>query len=198
MAKKDAILERSSEVFFKFGLSKISMDELADQIGISKKTIYNNFGSKENLMEEIIHSSLNNLLNDISRVFADEEMNVIDKIQIVLKLVFMHYEKIETPIRVDINAARLMLSPDFICLQNRVKETIGTFGKLCQDQGILKKEVNLDMLPYVFLSSLQGINTWIKPDDLSFNKMDLLKYTINLLLESILTPSAMDEYLKTN
>lgn len=198
MAKKDAILERSSEVFFKFGLSKISMDELADQIGISKKTIYNNFGSKENLMEEIIHSSLNNLLNDISRVFADEEMNVIDKIQTVLKLVFMHYEKIETPIRVDINAARLMLSPDFICLQNRVKETIGTFGKLCQDQGILKKEVNLDMLPYVFLSSLQGINTWIKPDDLSFNKMDLLKYTINLLLESILTPSAMDEYLKTN
>ncbi len=47
---KDRILSRAEEMFLKFGYSKVTMDEIAANIGMSKKTLYKFFPSKEELV----------------------------------------------------------------------------------------------------------------------------------------------------
>ncbi len=197
MSKKDAILKRSSEVFFKFGLNKISMDELADQIGISKKTIYNNYGSKENLLEAIIFSSMEKILEDITEIFISEDKTIVEKIFFAIKKLYTQYSNMETPTRSDPNAARIIFSPECIFLTDQIQEVIQKLAKEGQEQGFIKKHIKIEMVPYVFLNSIRGLSTWIKPESFPFTKLELMKNSIEIILDGILTPKAMKEYLNS-
>ena len=49
---KDKIMAKASELFLKLGFKSITMDDIACEMCISKKTIYKYFGNKEVLIEE--------------------------------------------------------------------------------------------------------------------------------------------------
>ena len=59
MQKKwDPILSAAKRLFIDKGYSATSMDEVAAQSGATKRTVYNNFGSKEGLLEAVIDTSI--------------------------------------------------------------------------------------------------------------------------------------------
>src|SRR5881396_1955129 len=51
---KDRILQHAREKFFTSGFSKVTMDELSADLGISKKTMYQCFHSKDELIDSVI------------------------------------------------------------------------------------------------------------------------------------------------
>lgn len=51
---KESILASARELIIKFGLSNLVMDDVARYCGISKKTIYKVFSSKDELIRELI------------------------------------------------------------------------------------------------------------------------------------------------
>ncbi len=53
MITKERILEKAEELFIKYGIKRITMDEISAQLGISKKTIYLSFADKNELVAEI-------------------------------------------------------------------------------------------------------------------------------------------------
>ena len=63
---KDRILTRAEEMFLKSGYSKVTMDEIASNLGMSKKTLYKYFSSKEELVKEII-SKMRSIATDYHR-----------------------------------------------------------------------------------------------------------------------------------
>lgn len=48
------IVENAEEMFFKYGIKTITMDDIARQLGMSKKTIYQHFEDKDKLVELLI------------------------------------------------------------------------------------------------------------------------------------------------
>lgn len=48
--KREAIISAAKEVFNEFGVQNTSMDKLAAMAGVSKRTVYNHFESKEELV----------------------------------------------------------------------------------------------------------------------------------------------------
>lgn len=52
--KKKRILEASLDLFLKYGIQKVSVVEIAKEAEVSQVTIYNYFGSKEDLIQEVI------------------------------------------------------------------------------------------------------------------------------------------------
>lgn len=52
--KKNAIVEAAAQLFLDKGYGNVSMDEIAAQAGVSKRTVYNHFPSKEILFSEIV------------------------------------------------------------------------------------------------------------------------------------------------
>jgi TetR/AcrR family transcriptional regulator of autoinduction and epiphytic fitness len=56
--KRSAILEGAIDVFISTGYELASMDKIAETAGVSKRTVYNHFGSKENLFQAIVHDFL--------------------------------------------------------------------------------------------------------------------------------------------
>ncbi|MCX5999992.1 MAG: TetR/AcrR family transcriptional regulator [Chloroflexi bacterium] len=49
---REDIRRAAEELFSKFGADKVSMNDIARKAGVSQATIYNNFGSKENLVHD--------------------------------------------------------------------------------------------------------------------------------------------------
>ncbi|MCK5457664.1 MAG: helix-turn-helix transcriptional regulator, partial [Melioribacteraceae bacterium] len=66
--EKHKILLFASEKFFRDGFRKVSMDELAKEMKISKKTIYRHFASKEEIVEATVDSLQTNLKRAIDQI----------------------------------------------------------------------------------------------------------------------------------
>ena len=48
---KDKIIEKAGELFLNLGFKSVTMDEIANELGISKKTLYKYFSNKHSLVE---------------------------------------------------------------------------------------------------------------------------------------------------
>jgi hypothetical protein len=65
---KEKIIEKASELFLKLGFKSVTMDDIAGEMCISKKTIYKYFCNKEVLIEEsttLVHEQLHYVINTI-------------------------------------------------------------------------------------------------------------------------------------
>lgn len=51
---RERILVRARDLFMQFGIRSVSMDDIATEMGISKKTIYQYFADKEELVSAVI------------------------------------------------------------------------------------------------------------------------------------------------
>lgn len=56
---KTRIALKALELFIMYGIRRVSMDEIAVALGMSKKTIYNYFKDKDGLVTEVVQSVLN-------------------------------------------------------------------------------------------------------------------------------------------
>jgi AcrR family transcriptional regulator len=65
---KEKIISKASEMFLKLGFKSITMDDIAGEMCISKKTIYKYFCNKEILIEEstaTIHKEIHQIIDDV-------------------------------------------------------------------------------------------------------------------------------------
>lgn len=53
---QDSILEKAKEMFLERGVKTVTMDDIAREMGISKKTIYTYYSSKEELLQQAVES----------------------------------------------------------------------------------------------------------------------------------------------
>lgn len=65
---KEKIINKASEMFLKLGFKSVTMDDIAGEMCISKKTIYKYFCNKELLIEEstaTVHKEIHEIINTI-------------------------------------------------------------------------------------------------------------------------------------
>ena len=55
------ILKKSGEMFFKLGIRSVSIDDICHELGISKKTFYVYFASKDELVAQLLHVSIDGM-----------------------------------------------------------------------------------------------------------------------------------------
>ena len=79
---KERIKLRANDLFMKFGIRSVSMDDIANNLGMSKKTIYQYYADKDELVDAVIEHEIQHneaLLNinggkigALSKKFYDE------------------------------------------------------------------------------------------------------------------------------
>ena len=71
--KKNQVIEAARKLFHQFGFKKVSMDEIAKEAGVTKKTIYMYFGSKEELLKYFIQEEITNMEKIVEKVEAKHQ-----------------------------------------------------------------------------------------------------------------------------
>lgn len=92
---KDKIVEQSEEKFFKDGFYKTTMDEVASELGMSKKTIYKFFPSKDDLIMAIVKHFMNRMKVKILPALNSDK-NAIEKLGELIKILAGVSEKISS------------------------------------------------------------------------------------------------------
>ena len=59
MELKDRIKQKADELYRRYGVRSVTMDDIASQLGVSKKTIYQCFSDKNELVDAVIADVLN-------------------------------------------------------------------------------------------------------------------------------------------
>jgi AcrR family transcriptional regulator len=65
---KDKIIKKATDMFLKLGFKSVTMDDIAGEMCISKKTIYKYFSNKETLIEEgteVVHQNIHRLMEEV-------------------------------------------------------------------------------------------------------------------------------------
>jgi len=86
MEAQERIRQKADELFRRYGIRSVTMDEIAAQLGISKKTIYQYYADKDQLVDAVavdeIHYSQECCLKD-----AEASANAIEEIFRVMEFV---------------------------------------------------------------------------------------------------------------
>jgi AcrR family transcriptional regulator len=82
LEKKTEILKNVGKLFHKYGIRSVTMDDVASELGISKKTLYQFFKNKEELVSEVINYFIENPGYHLT---GGVEGNPIDRVFILRK-----------------------------------------------------------------------------------------------------------------
>lgn len=82
---KEQILETSSRLFMKYGLRSVTIDDICNELHISKKTFYNYFRQKEELIESIMQSYCEQHKNEHKKNHSFSDDPSLNAIDIVVK-----------------------------------------------------------------------------------------------------------------
>jgi len=175
---KETILQKAGETFLKFGFKSVTMDDIANEMGISKKTIYKYFGNKEELVDEslsFIHQSIHNAVScicekgfnaiqenfEIKKTFKDLFKNTDDSPMYQLQ---KYYPKTFQKLMAD----EFCMFKD--CIQKNIEKGI--------HEGLYRKDIENDLITKFYFSLVMSVH------DTNLHKYN--KNTINSLEVKVL------------
>ena len=84
MSTEEQILKGSEELFFRYGIKGITMDDVAKHLSMSKRTIYEKFPNKDAIVEILMKQHLDKHLADLEK-YRHASSNAIEEICMMLQ-----------------------------------------------------------------------------------------------------------------
>jgi AcrR family transcriptional regulator len=84
MEVKERILTKAADLFMRYGIRSITMDEIATQLGISKKTIYQFFTDKDEMVSAVIDQEISKNENECIQ-FRQDAANAVHQLFLALE-----------------------------------------------------------------------------------------------------------------
>lgn len=91
MNTKERILNSARKLFTDYGYKKVSMDEIASNAGVTKKTVYSYFKDKEELVKYFINEQITQMKNITDKIDA-KDISFVEKINEMI-ITLLHYRK---------------------------------------------------------------------------------------------------------
>lgn len=82
MDKKTAVIESARQLFTLYGYKKVSMDEIARESNVTKKTIYTYFKDKESMFKYFVDEELHNIKKMVDSISKKDD-SIISQISAV-------------------------------------------------------------------------------------------------------------------
>ena len=200
---RELILKTALEQFTRHGIKKVKMDDIASTLSISKRTIYEQFCDKEQLLLEALK-----LHNEI---IHNEGKQIVRKASHTLEIILKLYDKYVDIIS-SINKkffTDLKKYPD-ICKRKKHNEEQNdkkfvAWIEMGRKQGLFREDANLEIFSYILRQNLETIFTAkmdTEENTLSkFPPRELGRTLIIFYLRGISTPKGqeiIETYLKEN
>jgi AcrR family transcriptional regulator len=154
---KERIQQKAGELFRRYGIRSVTMDEIASQLGISKKTIYQFYSDKEALVQDIFKDITDQnkkkciYFKGISENAIHEQYLAGDSAQEI-------FNNMNTSVLFDLNRFHPNVFAEFEkfkkqFLFNSIKENIQRGIK----EGLFRKDIDVDIITWLRLEMISGI-----------------------------------------
>ena len=188
VAGRQRIVSAARAHFFSHGFRRVTMDDLADELGISKKTLYAHFSSKIALLEAVLADKFVGVeakLTEISRAHPHDFPTALREL---LANMQRELDEIKPPFVRDM---RQKAPHVFKTVERRRAALIERFfGKLFiegQRTGMVRKDVPAKLMIEILLAMVQAIMNPPKMEELGMMPRKGFAGILKIVLEGALT-----------
>ncbi len=188
---KEKILKKAEELFLTFGFKSVTMDDIANKMGISKKTIYTHFKNKTQLVKETTLKVFENISQGIDCICSLNK-NPIDEIFEIKTLILEQLKGEKTSPQYQLSKYypeihNTLKKKQFDIMQDCVINNI-TKGIL---QGLYRSEINIEFISRIYFLGMTGIkDEELFPSEI-FSKKQLMESYLEYHLRGIVTEKGL-------
>lgn len=196
-AVRGRILEAARRRFFREGYARVTMDELARELGMSKKTLYQHFPTKAALAAAVMETFRAQVAEGLGRIFEDHTLSLPERLARAFAEAARHLRQIEKPFLEDL--ARFL--PDVWAETERFRsETIarllGDVLREGQAAGFIRTDVPVEIMLRSFQAVAERLVTPSSLMELPYTLPEMIRLVIRLLFEGMLTDAARGDFRK--
>jgi AcrR family transcriptional regulator len=194
MAKREKVIKRAAEMIVDLGVKSLRVDDLASDLGISKRTLYEMFGDKEELLYHSIKSILQSEAREIQAKVAT--------LQLGIPALFETFDAMmaRSALRKRIMENLAKFYPELyerVMTENRdyglatLREKLNTLVK----EGLISEMVNIDlsitMFYYISMGLMRRNGRLVLPEGVT--ELDAFRYTIVNFFRGIATVKGVEQ-----
>ncbi|MBT8281636.1 MAG: TetR/AcrR family transcriptional regulator [Muriicola sp.] len=184
---REKILHKATDLFLTLGFKSVTMDDLANEMGISKKTIYSHFDNKTKLVEACTLELFNNISQGIDTICSLQK-NPIEELYEIKKFAMRHLKDEKA-------SPQYQLQKYYPKIHNTLKMKQFSLMKGCVvdnikrgiSMGIYIPTLNVDFIARIYFSGVTSIKDHtLFPED-EFPKTQLMDDYLEYHLRGIVT-----------
>ncbi|MBT5870805.1 MAG: TetR/AcrR family transcriptional regulator [Bacteroidetes bacterium] len=154
--KKNIIL-KATELFMKLGFKSVTMDDIAKEMGISKKTIYTHFNNKETIIGVVTDHVFETVCHDIDAI-CDLNQNPIQELYAIKKRVMQYMQKEKA-------SPTYQLQKYYPAIYNNIKQRQFSYMQQCVvknlnrglEQDLYRQNIEVQFVARIYFNGITGI-----------------------------------------
>ena len=146
MEAKERIKERAGELFSSIGIKNLTMDALALDLGISKRTIYEHFKDKDDLVIQVIeHQIITN--NQVFLEIISKAGDVIEALFLIIRQEHERFRNINPVYKEDLKKYFPRINECFYQDNEKLKEFSASYTLLekGKSDGVFRSDLNIEI-----------------------------------------------------
>ncbi len=186
---KKRILSTARKYFFTQGYSKATMDELATELHMSKKTLYQFFRSKQFLLESVIYDFFQELHEKINTIIENKTNRKISVLKQFMSQVQAQISQLNLWAFEDIRKN----NPKAWEIINHLEEKLinNELRKLLQEgkkEGTVCQDIDLDLIVLIILNTIKSIVIPEIVSQLSYSTEEVIDMLARIFVHGIAQP----------
>lgn len=154
MEQSERILVKARELFMRLGIRSVSMDDIASHLGMSKKTIYQFFADKDELVDRMMDNELVLMQQDCRHCYVNAR-DAVDEIFLTMDMIIEQFRHLNPVVLSD-------LAKFHYRTWQRVEKHKEEFvGKIIADnlergiqEGLYRPDINVEVMTRYRLGSM--------------------------------------------
>jgi AcrR family transcriptional regulator len=194
---REKIIMFCQELFLKEGFYKISMDEIASDLKMSKKTIYKYFPSKQDLVRIVILDFLKTNQENIKEI-VNQKQDAVTKFHLMVKFIAEMLLRGGEKLFIEIPKHMPEMWNEIDSFRTKM---MGEKFSMLIEQGKKEKyfiDIPTILVINIFISAVRGVVTPRFLMNNKFSATEALNYTIKILMNGILTEKGLKIFNRLN
>ncbi len=180
------ITDAARALFLDHGYSKVSTSEIAEALGISKKTLYKEFENKEEILRACTLPRMKESAKVIDAIIADEGLAFPDKLQAVMSAIGFQYKRATPILMRDV----CVHAPDvWKEIQAFKMKRFKKFGELLEEgirQGVFRSDIPAEIILRTYTAAAENILNPQSLGELPCSAQEAFQSLVKILFEGII------------
>jgi hypothetical protein len=193
MINKERFLEIAISKFTRFGCKRFTLDDLAHEMGISKKTIYETFDTKETIVNDSLDFLLRKTELEIIKITTNKEANPISSIIEIYRIGFLFVKNISPAYSNGLKKyypKSNTLYSDF--KQRFTHKYIKGLLVIAKKNNLIQSTINIDLTCNLYFGNLENLSSISSTLFEAYTIDEILEHLVITHLRGIVT----EDYLK--
>lgn len=197
MSTKLNIVKKADSLFRTYGIRSVTVDDICNACGISKKTVYKHYSDKYALANKSLEYHYDNLFKEINSIVK----NSSNAIETFFKI-SMHFRETLNDITPSFVHDLKKFHPELYKIHEKSKEklfvkTLQNVIKSGKDEGLIRSEINEDIISKLRIEMIEsGFNQDVFPQK-KYDYMKIQIISFDLFLRGVITSKGLEIYEKT-